>query len=472
MSNPSSAFDVVVIGAGQAGPPLAAKLAKAGRKVALIESRQLGGTCVNWGCTPTKTLRKSARVAHIAERAADFGIHVGEVRVDFAAAMERMQERVDRSRAGLKKWLVGIEGLTLIENRGRLAGRSGDDYVVMVGERRLTAPRILLNTGTRPRVPKIPGLERVDYLDNESLLALRERPDHLLIIGGSYIGLEMAQIFRRLGSRVSVVEGGDSLASREDCDISEALASLMRSENIDLHLGREIESVEPDAGGVRLRLRGGAALHGSHLLVATGRTPNTDALGLDTLGAGIEIDGRGYIATNAQLETGAPGIWALGDINGRGAFTHTSYQDHDIVAENILAEPALPPRSAEARHPIYAMFTDPPLGHVGLYEADARNLVRQGRTISQAVIAMSEVSRAKEEGETFGMLKLLIDEDSGEFLGATMLGIGADEIIQVIGQAMAARSHWRTVRNALPVHPTVTEFLPTLIDKREPLPRD
>jgi len=472
MSNPRSHFDVIVIGAGQAGPPLAAKLAKAGKKVALIEARELGGTCVNWGCTPTKTLRKSARVAHMAKRAGDFGVRVGEVHVDFAAAMERMQDRVEQSRAGLRQWLDGIDGLTVIEAKGRLDGRNGDDYGVMAGERRLTAPRILLNTGTRPFVPDIAGLKSVDYLDNESLLALRERPGHLLIIGGSYIGLEMAQIFRRLGSRVSVIDGGDRLASREDKDISATLASLMQGEGIEVHLGREIESVGRHAGGVELRLAGGPVLQGSHLLVATGRTPNTDALGLETVDAGIERDDRGYISTNAQLETAAPGIWALGDINGRGAFTHTSYHDHDIVAENILAEPAPPPRSAEVRHATYAMFTDPPLGHVGIYEADARKRVRQGRKISQAVIAMDEVSRAKEEGETQGLLKLLIDDESGEFLGASMLGIGADEIIQLIGQAMAAGTHWRTVRNALPVHPTVTEFLPTLIDKREPLSGD
>ncbi|MEJ7930171.1 mercuric reductase [Ramlibacter sp. AN1015] len=471
MSERQSSFDVIVIGAGQAGPPLAAKLATAGRRVALLESRELGGTCVNWGCTPTKTLRKSARVAYMVQQAPRFGVHAGEVRVDFAAAMRRMQDRVEQSRAGLKRWLDGIEGLKVMEGRGRLAGCSGKAYVVMVDGRRLTAPRILLNTGTRPRIPDIPGLAAVDYLDNETLLALRDRPEHLLIIGGSYIGLEMAQIFRRLGSSVSVIDGGERLASREDKDISEALASLMKAEGISVHLGCEIEGAEAHAGGVQLRLAGGAAPQGSHLLVATGRTPNTDALGLETLDTKIEMDDHGYITTNAQLETSAPGIWALGDINGRGAFTHTSYHDHDIVAENILGNPDAP-RSAEARHAIYAMFTDPPLGHVGLYEADARQLVRQGRSISLAVIEMEEVSRAKEEGETFGRLKLLIDEQSGKFLGATMLGIGADEIIQVIGQAMSAGTHWRIVRNALPVHPTVTEFLPTLIDKRKPLSGD
>ena len=265
-----------------------------------------------------------------------------------------------------------------------------------------------------------------------------------------------------------MIDPGSCLASREDTDISEALASMMTAEGIDLHLGHAVDAAKGAKDGVQLLLADGTKLRGSHVLVATGRVPNTDALGLETV-EGIETDEHGHISTNGQLETGAAGIWALGDINGRGAFTHTSYHDHDIVAESILSEPKNPRRSADHRHSIYAMFTDPPLGHVGLYEAEARERVAKGRRVSQAVIRMEEVSRAKEESETQGLMKLLIDEDSGEFLGASILGLGADEIIQVIGQAMAAGAHWQTVRNALPVHPTVTEFLPTLIDKRRRL---
>lgn len=467
MSSSPSQFDLIVIGAGQAGPFLAARLVAAGQKVALIEARDLGGTCVNRGCTPTKTLRKSARVAHMARHAAEFGVLLGEVSVDFAAAMNRMQDRVDQSRTGLESWLGGMAGLTIIKAYGRLAGRAGANYVVMAGEQRLTAPRIVLNTGTRPFVPPIPGLSDLPYLDNESLLALRDKPDHLIVIGGSYIGLEMAQIFRRLGCEVSVVDAGPRLASREDGDISTALATMMRDERIAVHLGSAIEAAGAGPKGVQLRLADGQTVQGSHALVATGRAPNTNELGLETIG--IETDRRGYIATNAQLETAVPGVWALGDINGRGAFTHTSYHDQDIVAENLLSEPSAATRSADERVSIYAMFTDPPLGHVGLYEADARKLVAQGRRISQAVIAMKDVSRAKEESELQGLIKLLIDEDSGRFLGASMLGIHADEIIQVISQVMAAGGTWKTVRNSLPVHPTVTEFLPTLIDRRKPL---
>ncbi len=461
-------FDFVVIGAGQAGPFLAAKLVARGLTVALIESRDLGGTCINRGCTPTKTLRKSARVAYLARRAAAFGVHVGPIEIDFAAAMNRMQQRVDQSRAGLEGWLGGLAGLQILKARARIAGRSGDGFLVQAGERWLVAPKLVLNTGTRPFMPPIPGLADVPALDNEGLLALRERPAHLLVIGGSYIGLELGQIMRRLGSEVTVVETGPRLTAREDPDVSDAIAAMLRDEGLTLHLGQAVERVEPGPAGVRLRLSGGEAgseiVDGSHLLVATGRVPNSDGLGLDTIG--LATNPRGYVETNGRLETAVPGVWALGDINQRGAFTHTSYHDHEILADNLAGAD----RSADARTMAYAMFTDPPLGHVGLYEADARRLVaEQGRRISQAVVQMKDVSRAKEESETIGMIKLLVDEDSGHFLGATLLGIEADEIIQSIGLVMACGGTWHQVRDALPVHPTVTEFLPTVLDRRVPL---
>ncbi len=461
-------FDTIVIGAGQAGPFLAAKLVAQGYRVALIEARDLGGTCVNRGCTPTKTLRKSARVAYLARRAAEFGVRLGPVQVDFGVAMRRMRERVESSRQGLQAWLGSLEGLEIIKAHGRLAGRDGAAFVVQAGERSLRASRVVLNTGTRPFTPPIPGLSDVPYLDNESLLELDELPRKLLIIGGSYIGLEMGQIFRRLGSKVAVVETGPRLTSREDADISAAIAGMLREEGIDIHAGEAIERVAPGdtAQGVCIQLTGGTVIGGSHLLVATGRVPNTDDLGLETIG--LPTNARGYIQTNLRLETAVAGVWALGDINQRGAFTHTSYHDHEILAENLAGGR----RSADDRTGIYAMFTDPPLGHVGMYEAEARSLVAQGRRISQAVHAMKDVSRAKEESETTGLVKLLIDEDSGHFLGATILGIQADEIIQAIGLVMASGGTWRAVRDALPVHPTVTEFLPTIIDRRKPLTAD
>ena len=464
----AEAFDTIVIGAGQAGPFLAAKLVAQGCRVALIESRDLGGTCVNRGCTPTKTLRKSARVAYLARRATEFGVHVGAVEVDFAAAMQRMQQRVDDSRAGLQAWLGGLAGLSIIKAHGRLTGRQGDDFLVQAGSRTLRAPRVVLNSGTRPFMPPIPGLKDTPHLDNEGLLALRERPRKLVVIGGSYIGLEFGQIFRRLGCEVAVIEGGPRLTSREDLDVSAAITDMLRAEGIDIFAGQAIVGVQKSEsdGGIAVELADGRIVSGSHLLVATGRTPNTDDLGLATVG--ITPTARGYIDTNDRLETATPGIWALGDINQRGAFTHTSYHDHEIVAENLAGGQ----RSADARTSIYAMFTDPPLGHVGLYEADAKRLVAQGRRISLAVHAMKDVSRAKEEGETTGLIKLLIDEDSGLFLGASMLGIEADEIIQAISLVMASGGTWRTVREALPAHPTVTEFLPTIIDRRKPLTAD
>lgn len=462
----AEAFDAVVIGAGQAGPFLAAKLVAQGRRVALIEARDLGGTCVNRGCTPTKTLRKSARVAHLARRAAEFGVQVGPVEVDFAAAMRRMQERVDTSRAGLQAWLGSLPGLDIVKAHARLTGRGEGGFLVQAGPRVLRAPKVILNTGTRPFLPPIPGLTDTPHLDNEGLLALRERPRKLVVIGGSYIGLEFGQIFRRLGSEVAIIEGGPRLTSREDIDISAAITDMLRAEGIEVFAGQAVQRVGRADDGVEVRLADGRRVEGSHLLVATGRVPNTDDLGLATVG--LLPNGRGYLETNDRLETAVPGIWALGDINQRGAFTHTSYHDHEIVAENLAGGR----RSADERTGIYAMFTDPPLGHVGLYEGDAKRLVAGGRRISQAVHAMKDVSRAKEESETVGLVKLLIDEDSGLFLGATMLGIEADEIIQAISLVMASGGTWRTVRDALPAHPTVTEFLPTIIDRRKPLAAD
>lgn len=461
-------FDMVVIGAGQAGPFLAARLVGQGRKIALVEARDLGGTCVNRGCTPTKTLRKSARVAHLMSRAGDFGIGIEGIKVDFAAAMQRMQRRVDESRAGLQAWLGGLDGLTIVKAHGRLIGPGTNGFRVQAGERLLEAPQIILNTGTRPYVPTIPGLSSVPYLDNESILALRELPRKLVIIGGGYISLELGQIFRRLGSKVAIIEPAERLTPREDPDVSEMLATLLRDEGVELLLGQTVASVSPGdtPGGVCVGLADGRTIGGSHLLIAAGRVPNTDDLGLESLG--VTTSPRGYVPTDDQLQTNVMGIWALGDINQRGAFTHTSYHDHQIFADNLAGAK----RSAADRPTIYSMFTDPPLAHVGLYETEARKLVTQGRRISMAVHAMKDVSRAKEEGETAGVIKLLIDEDSGHFLGATILGIEADEIIQAISLVMACKGTWQQVHDALPVHPTVTEFLPTIIAKRKPLRDD
>lgn len=454
-------FDSIVIGAGQAGPSLAVTLAQRGEKVALIEAERLGGTCINNGCTPTKTLRKSARVAYLARRAAEFGIDTGPVTVDFGRAMARMRERVDAARAGLEGW-VRSNGVEVVIGKGRIEGREGERLRTVVGEQTLIADKVFLNTGTRPFMPPIPGLDQVPALDNRSLLALDTLPDHLVIIGGSYIGLEMAQIFRRLGAAVTVIEGGPALASRENPDISAMIREFLEAEGITVHSAVKIQSVSASVGAVTVELDN-ASVSGSHLLVATGRLPNTDGLGLETIG--IETGPRGHITTNGRLETSAPGVWALGDINGRGAFTHTSYHDFEIVAENLAGGT----RSADDRVMAYAMFTDPPLGHVGIQRYEAQKLADGGRNILIAEHDMKDVSRAKEESELNGRIRIIVDGDDGKILGATMLGINADEIIQVFSNFMAAGGHWQAMRNALPVHPTVTEFMPSILAKLAPL---
>jgi pyruvate/2-oxoglutarate dehydrogenase complex dihydrolipoamide dehydrogenase (E3) component len=452
--------DAVVIGAGQAGPFLAMALAARGERVALVEAQRLGGTCVNTGCTPTKTLRASARVAHMARRAAEYGVRTGPVEVDFAAAMQRMQDRVDAARGGLEKWVAGEARVTLHKAWGRFAGRDGDRFVVEAGPRRLRAPRVYLNTGTRPFVPPIPGLDTVPHLDNVSLLALRERPRHLLVIGGSYIGLEMGQIFRRLGSEVTVVETGARITAREDEDISQEITAFLEAEGIRVLAGRAVERVERDGGGVALVVAGGERIAGSHVLVATGRLPNTESLNLQAVG--VKADERGYVPTDGRLQTNVPGIWALGDINKRGAFTHTSYHDQEIVLANHTGGD----RSADGRTMAYAMFTDPPLGRVGMSLAEAR---ASGRKVLVADYAMRDVSRAKEDGETTGRIRLLVDAGTERFLGATFLGMGGDEIVQVISNFMATGASYRVLKEALPVHPTVTEFLPTILGRLKPL---
>ena len=451
--------DAAVIGAGQAGPFLAMGLAARGENVALIEAVALGGTCVNNGCTPTKTLRKSARVAHMARRAAEFGVRTGPVEVEFAAAMERMQQRVDRARGGLEQWVRGEPRVQWLQAWGSLEGREEGGFIVNAGAQRVHAKRVYLNTGTRAFIPPIPGLADVPHLDNVALLKLRTLPRHLVVIGGSYIGLEMGQIFRRLGSEVTIVEPAARITAREDEDVSACIAGFLREEGIDIVAGHAIDRVRSEGGDVVVAA-GGREVRGSHLLVATGRVPNTGKLGLANVG--VETDARGYVPTNGRLETNVPGIWGLGDINKRGAFTHTSYHDHEIV----LANHAGGARSADDRTMAYAMFTDPPLGRVGLSETEAR---ASGRPMLMATFDMKDVSRAKEEGETTGLVKLLVDAQTERFAGATFLGISGDEIVQVVSSFIATGASWRVLKEALPVHPTVAEFLPTILARLKPL---
>ncbi|MCS2158753.1 mercuric reductase [Scandinavium sp. H11S7] len=461
-------FDAVLIGAGQAAPSLAVELAARGQHVALIEGNMFGGTCVNFGCTPTKTLRKSARVAHMARRAADFGVITGPVSVDFSAAMARMRARVETSRSGLVLWLEGTDNVETIHGWARFAGRDGERFLLEVNGETLSAAQVYLNTGTRAFIPSLPGLESVPYLDNASLLALTECPKHLVILGASYIGLELGQIFRRLGAEVSIIHRADRIAEREDADVSEHITHFLRDEGITFYLNSSIKSLAPTADGLSVQLADDQELSASHLLIATGRQPNSERLNLEAVG--IETDARGFILTDAHFNTNVAGIKALGDINGRGAFTHTSYHDFQIVLAEIDGQqPDGQWHDADRRALSYAMFTDPPLGRVGMTLAQARERVKEGAQILVADFRMADVSRAKEESETYGMIRLIVDAQSERFLGAAILGIGGDEIISVISNFMASGASYRQMLQALPVHPTVAEFFPTVLARLKPL---
>ncbi len=472
--------DALIIGAGQAAPALAVALAGFGEKVILVEGNQLGGTCVNVGCTPTKTLRKSARVAYMARRSAEFGVNTGEVTIDFAKAMDRMQGRVLASRGGLDGWLANTPNVTVLRGWGSLAGHTEQGFKAIVdinGEsQNIIAKRVYLNTGTRPFMPPIDGLVSNDarILNNEGLLQLRECPKHLFILGGSYIGLEFAQIFRRLGAEVTVIEPSNRIAMREDELVTNAITGFLHEEGVQILTGTTLEKVTSSNSDLQLHLQTKKAdgsvqtsIHqASHLLVATGRLPNTERLNLASIG--LPVDARGYLDVNGQLETSVAGVWALGDINKRGAFTHTSYHDFEIVRDNLKAPNHL--RSADDRMTAYAMFTDPPLGRVGLNAASAKaESARTGRQFLIAEHHMRFVSRAKEESETHGVIQFVVDAKTECFVGATVLGINGDEIIQVVSNYMATGASYRLMRDCLPVHPTVTEFFPTILDKLKPI---
>ncbi|MCO6419583.1 FAD-containing oxidoreductase [Siccirubricoccus sp. KC 17139] len=454
-------FDAIIIGSGQAAPSLAVRLAKSGRRTALVERRALGGTCVNTGCTPTKTMVASARAAHLARRAAEYGVVLppGEVKVDLARVKARKDAVVAESREGLTAWLRGTEGVTVIEGHARLTGPHG----VEVNGEALTAPWIMLNVGARPTLPPVPGLETVPHLTSTSIQELETLPDHLLVLGGSYIGLEFAQMFRRFGARVTVLETAPHLLPREDADIAAAVAEFLRAEGVEILTGVTGLSLAPAPEGVRLAHQGGALL-GSHLLVATGRTPNTDDLGLEA--AGVARDARGYVTVDDGLRTNIPGIWALGDCNGRGAFTHTSWDDYEILAANLLDGAQ---RSLADRVMGYALFTDPPLGRAGMTEAAAR---AAGHRIRVGMRPMRRVARAREKGETAGLMKIVIDDMNDAILGAAILGPGGDEAIHTVLALMNARAPARVLREMMPIHPTVAELLPTLVAELGPAEPD
>jgi pyruvate/2-oxoglutarate dehydrogenase complex dihydrolipoamide dehydrogenase (E3) component len=457
----SEQFDAIIIGAGQSGPFLAARLAGLDKKVALIEREHIGGTCVNDGCTPTKTLVASARAAWSARNAAQYGVNLaGPVTVDMKAVKARKDKVVGASVQSLTSWIEGLPTIEYIQGEGAFASASE----VMVNGRTLTAPQIFINTGAKPSIPPWPGLEEVPYLTNSSMMDLDVLPEHLVIAGASYIALEFAQMYRRFGSEVTVIERGPRPASKEDVDISDAIRSILEEEGINFLFDTTIEGVSKTNGGVSLSLKTGeqqSSVEGSHLLIALGRTPNTAALNLQA--AGLEVDSKGYIPVDDHLRTKVPGIWAMGDVNGRGAFTHTSYNDFEVVADNIIDGGD---RSIGNRVPVYGLFIDPPLGRIGMSETEVR---KSGKPALMAVMPMSKVARARERGETQGLMKVLVDRDSKQILGAAILGINGDEVVHSLLQLMVSQIPSTTLVKTMHIHPTVTELLPTLLADLKPL---
>jgi pyruvate/2-oxoglutarate dehydrogenase complex dihydrolipoamide dehydrogenase (E3) component len=470
-------FDAIVIGTGQSGPPLAVRLGASGRRTAVIERAAFGGTCVNVGCTPTKAYVACARAAHVARHAADFGVRIGSdaqsgaqnaaqgatVSVDLAFVKARKDRIIGASRDGVERWLRDAQNVTVLQGHARFTGAHAVSVSSTGGGEMaaLEAPEIFINTGTRAAVPDVPGLDSIRYETNSTILALEALPAHLAIVGGSYVALEFAQMFRRFGSRVTVLVRGSRVLAREDDDVAQALQDVLAREGVEFLFGKAPRSVAPrGADGLRIELDG-EALDVSHLLFATGRIPNTDDLGLDA--AGIERDSHGIIPVDGQLRTRVPGVWALGDVNGRGAFTHTSYDDYQIVAANLLDGAH---RSADTRIPAYAVYVDPPLARVGLSEREVR---ASGRPARIATMPMSRVGRARERGETDGFMKALVDAQTQRILGATIYGIEGDEAIHTFIDTMTADAPYTTLEYAMHIHPTVSELVPTLLDGLRPL---
>ena len=453
-------YDAIIVGAGQAGPPLAGRLTRAGMKIAFIERKLFGGTCVNTGCMPTKTLVASAYAAHLARRAADYGVVLnGDVRIDMPKVKARADAVSADSRNGLEKWLREMDGCTVIRGQARFEGPD----IVRVGDEQLTAPRIFINVGGRALVPDMRGVHDVPFLTNTTMLALDQVPKHLVVVGGSYIGLEFGQMYRRFGAEVTIVEKAPRLLSREDDDVSQAIRQIFENEGIRVRTKAECIGLAPHDEGVAVTVdcaQGPPDAIGSHVLLAVGRRPNTGDLGLES--AGVAVDERGYIKVDDDLATSVPGIWALGDCNGRGAFTHTAYNDFEIVAANLLDGEH---RKVSARIPAYALYTDPPLGRVGMTDAQAR---ATGRPLLTTTRPMTRVGRAVEKAETQGFMKVVADAGTRKILGAAILGTGGDEAIHGVVDIMNADVPLDALRWAVPIHPTVSELLPTLLVDLKP----
>jgi pyruvate/2-oxoglutarate dehydrogenase complex dihydrolipoamide dehydrogenase (E3) component len=460
-------YDVIVIGAGQCGPSLATRMAGAGKKTLLIEREHLGGTCVNDGCIPTKTLVASARTAYVARRAADYGVQIsGDIRVDMKAVKARKDVVVQESIIGLTKWLNGTPNLSVVFGHARFVS----PHAVQVNGETMEAAQIFINTGGRPVVPDWPGLADMPYLTNTSMMALDALPEHLLIVGGSYIGLEFAQMYRRFGARVTVVEYSDRIIAREDAEVSSEVQSILEREGVQFVLGARDMKVERatdnavDNNDINFTTTAANSTHElacSHLLLAVGRKPNSDDLGVEA--AGITLDKRGYITVDDELRTNVPGVWAIGDVNSRGAFTHTSYNDYEIITANLLDKD---PRRVSDRITAYALFIDPPLARIGLSEAEVR---ASGKSALMGVMPMARVGRARERSETQGFMKVIVDAQSKRILGAALLGIEADEVIHSLLDIMAADAPYTVIQRTMHIHPTVSELVPTLLGSLKPL---
>ena len=454
-------FDAIVIGTGQAGPALAARLAEAGMKVAVIERNRFGGTCVNTGCIPTKTLVASAYAAQLARRGAEYGVAIGgSVQVDMKRVKARKDEIAGRSMQGVENWVRGLKNGAVYHGHARFEG----PRAVRVDGELLEADKIFINVGGRALVPPMPGLDQARYLTNSSMMDVDFLPEHLIIVGGSYIGLEFGQMYRRFGSKVTIVEMGERLIAREDSDVSQAVKEILEAEGIEVRLNAKCISVRKADTGVIVGLDcadDNRQAQGSHLLLAVGRVPNTDDLGLDK--AGVETDKAGYIKVDDQLRTSVPGIWALGDCNGKGAFTHTSYNDFEIVAANILDND---PRKVSDRIMAYGLFIDPPLGRAGMTAAQVK---ASGRKALVGTRPMTRVGRAVEKGETQGFMKVIVDAENKEILGAAILGVTGDEVIHSLLDVMYAKAPYTTISRAMHIHPTVSELVPTLLQDLKPL---
>ena len=454
-------YDAVIIGTGQAGPALARRLVAAGWQVAIIERKFFGGTCINTGCTPTKTLIASGYAAHLTRRAAEFGVTLsGTPSVDMKAVKARKDAVTVASRAAVERSLKGLQGCTVYEAHAMFIGPKQ----IKIGDEVLGADKIFINVGGRAVIPSIPGLDEVPYLTNSSMMNVDFLPAHLIVLGGSYVGLEFAQLYRRFGSDVTVIEPAPRLISREDEDISRAIADILQAEDIDIRVNSKAVGVKKQGAGIAVTIESAGTrsqVDGSHLLLAVGRRPNTDDLGLEH--AGVVTDARGYIEVDDQLRTSVPGIWALGDCNGRGAFTHTSYNDFEIVAANLLDNDQ---RRVTDRITAYALYIDPPLGRAGMTEAEVR---KSGRPALIATMPMENVSRAYEKSETKGFMKILVDRETKEILGASLLGLSGDEVIHCILDTMYAKAPSTVLQRAMHIHPTVSEFVPTMLDDLVPL---